>query len=525
MSDEITSIFQQRRQLALDIAKMAEAESEAELAAAAQTVAQAYPAGLILAEIVKNLNTLSSQLRGGLGHLAALLPETDVIPTLRSVAANRQNGAQERITAALLLERYVGDLVSASLLNDLDQSNEVAFQSLREAIDEGKNNRHILLEYAVQMRQAGGEIAYLVMDLLDRLAERDRVELLRLIALDDRIPVAAAALERLERLAQGEAGQEALAALHTLAFVLPPVLAPSAERSLRKLRFSGLRYQPPQPEGWRCLISPADMGGFQSIWFARMPTTLEDPQADGAILGVIANGRVGLAYAFGRERITAEEMPAPRTLGEIARVNLDGGRSTLMLEVPFDYGRWRIQQALAAHWQAATELPDEFRLYCDLIARFDAPEIEPALRACHEEQIEAQTEGQTEALPGHALQTAAAALLADPAMTAWLRPHGLLVIGLNEQESRISANARAGLVQSILSELEQHPERDVLRLAMIEGLRSQAAWLMLAGRQEQSDRALLLARHLHNAPPSRNPLLAQIIEAGLQAQAASDDRA
>ena len=244
----------------------------------------------------------------------------------------------------MLLERYVGDLVSASLLNDLDQSNEVAFQSLREAIDEGKNNRHILLEYAVQMRQAGGEIAYLVMDLLDRLAERDRVELLRLIALDDRIPVAAAALERLERLAQGEAGQEALAALHTLAFVLPPVLAPSAERSLRKLRFSGLRYQPPQPEGWRCLISPADMGGFQSIWFARMPTTLEDPQADGAILGVIANGRVGLAYAFGRERITAEEMPAPRTLGEIARVNLDGGRSTLMLEVPFDAGgysrRW-----------------------------------------------------------------------------------------------------------------------------------------------------------------------------------------
>ena len=87
MSDEITSIFQQRRQLALDIAKMAEAESEAELAAAAQTVAQAYPAGLILAEIVKNLNTLSSQLRGGLGHLAALLPETDVIPT-RSARAH-----------------------------------------------------------------------------------------------------------------------------------------------------------------------------------------------------------------------------------------------------------------------------------------------------------------------------------------------------------------------------------------------------------------------------------------------------
>ena len=519
MSDPLTSAFQQRRQLALDLSSMAETETEQELLVAAQAIVESYSADIILGEIVKRLDTPNSQLRGGLGHLAALLPPEEVVPVLRSAVGDRRNGAQERITAALLLERFVGEPVPAALLSDLSQSNEVAFQSLREAVGDGIFNRHILLEYAVQMRQAGGDIAYLVMGLLDRLPETDRVELLRLIALDDRQAVAAAALDRLERLAQGEAGPQALAALHTLHFVLPPALVPVAERSLRKLHFGGLRYEPPAPHGMRCLISPADMGGFQSIWFVRMPAADGAGQdAGGALLGVIANGRTGLAHAFGRERMAAEELPAPYPVGETVAIHARDDRSTAMLEAPFDFGRWRIQAALAAHWRTSSELPDEFKLYCDMIARYAAPAVSPELAAIFTGEPDEDVAPQT----ADDLHADAANLLGHPAMAGWMRPHGLLAVR-HERPLRMSAAARAALARTILAELEEHPEQELLRLAMTEGLRSQAAWLLIAGSREQSDRALRLARALPHLPPSSNPLLALIVEAGLNASQASSD--
>jgi len=521
MSDQLTNAFQQRRQLALDLSSMAETETEEDLQAAAQAIAESYSADLILAEIVKRLDTPNSQLRGGLGHLAALLPPEEVVPVLRSAAGDRSNGAQERITAALLLERFVGEPVPAALLSDLSQSNEVAFQSLREAVDDGKLNRHILLEYAVQMRQAGGDIAYRVMDLLDRLPESGRVELLRLIALDDRQAVAAAALDRLERLAQGEAGPQALAALHTLHFVLSPALASVAERSLRKLRFGGLRYEPPKPHGLRCLISPADMGGFQSIWFVHMPAADGTGQnAGGALLGLIANGRTGLAHAFGRERIAVEELPPLRSVGETVEIAARDGRGAAMLEAPFDFGRRRVQTALAAHWRTSSELPDEFKLYCDLIARYAAPEASPELAAIFAGESDEDVAPQTP--PADDLQADAANLLSHPAMAGWLRPHGLFTLR-QERPPRMRTAARAALARTILAELEEHPEKELLRQAMEEGLRSQAAWLLIAGSREQSDRALRLARALPHLPPSGNPLLALIVEAGLNASQASDD--
>ena len=55
-----------------------------------------------------------------------------------------------------------------------------------------------------------------------------------------------------------------------------------------------------------------------------------------------------------------------------------------------------------------------------------------------------------------------------------------------------------------------------------EGLRSQAAWLLIADSREQSDRALRLARAAASAA-QRQPLLALIVEAGLNTSQASDD--
>ncbi len=518
MSESMSQAFQQRRQLDLALSKLAVTQSEQQLLSAAQAIAQAYPSKLILPALVKNLNTPNSQLRGGLGHLAALLPVDEAAPALRVVAADRRKDAQERITAALILERFVGEPVPAALISDLSQSNEVAFQSLREAVEDARQNRHILLEYATQMRQAGGDIAYMVMELIDRLPAGDRVEMLRLIALDDRLPVASAALSRLEQLARGEAGPQALAALHTLHFVLPPELAASTERTLRKLRFAGLRYQPPSPEGWRALMTPANMGGYHTIWFVRMPSAGGGGlHADGARLALILSGHAGLAHAAGAEGLSGQRLPAPRAVGELVTVQMGEGQAATMLEIPFDFARWLVFEALGAHWQTASELPAEFKLYCSWIGQFAAPQVTPDLQACF-----ADAPDTAWALFVPELEEATSALLAHPVMALWLHGQALLTPAQIRQvkgRRRPVAEARAAQIRAVLAELDEQPEGALLRQSMAQGLSVQAAWLLLAGSPEQSERARLLAHATRELPLSQNPLPARVIEAGLAASA------
>src|SRR5690606_2359276 len=141
MSDKIIHSFQQRRQLAQAIDDLAQTRSEAELLAQVRNMVHNFPPDLLMGQLIKLLDTPNSQLRGGLGHLAALLPPEEVVPALRSAAANRGNPPQTRITAALILERFLGESLPPALLGDLNQSNEVAFQSLLEAVEEGAHNR------------------------------------------------------------------------------------------------------------------------------------------------------------------------------------------------------------------------------------------------------------------------------------------------------------------------------------------------------------------------------------------------
>ncbi|MCB0071693.1 MAG: hypothetical protein KDE20_09560, partial [Caldilineaceae bacterium] len=159
MSDKIINTFQQRRQLTQAIEAMGDTRTEAELTAAARRIAHTYPADLVLSTLLKYLDTPKSQLRGGLGHLAALLPGDEATAALRSAVANRGNDPQIRITAALILERFLGQTLPGALISDLEDSNEVAFQSLREAVEEGRENRHILLEYVTQMRETEAGVA------------------------------------------------------------------------------------------------------------------------------------------------------------------------------------------------------------------------------------------------------------------------------------------------------------------------------------------------------------------------------
>ena len=124
MADKIIHSFQTRRQLGQAFEELEATSNEVELIRQAQTVIQQFDEDLVLGELVRRLDTTSSQMRGGLGHVAALLSPDKVGAALRGAAGDRQNSPQARITAALVLERFLGQDLPAGVMSDLDQSND-----------------------------------------------------------------------------------------------------------------------------------------------------------------------------------------------------------------------------------------------------------------------------------------------------------------------------------------------------------------------------------------------------------------
>ncbi len=75
MSDnKVLNMFQMRRQMAEAFQAMDGAANEMALIDLAHEIVDTFPTELVLNTLVKQLDTESSQLRGGLGHIATFLP-------------------------------------------------------------------------------------------------------------------------------------------------------------------------------------------------------------------------------------------------------------------------------------------------------------------------------------------------------------------------------------------------------------------------------------------------------------------
>ena len=507
MADKIIHSFQQRRQLTQAVEAMAQTQNEAELMEVARELVRAHPVDLLAATVIKYLDTPNSQLRGGLGHIASLLPPEEIGPQLRAAAANRANTAQLRVTAALILERFLGETLSPAILNDLSQTNEVAFQSLREAVEESAYNRHVLWEYISQMHETNEQVALMVLDLAERLAPDDRVDFYRLLAQDEWVVVARAALSRLEHLAAENEG--ARQALYSLRFMLAPDEAEQVTRTMRKLQFTGQHYTPAVPEGWRALMSPTDVGGSYSIWFVKKPTL---GRSDGTLLGLVVNHRLGVLQTFGSETLPDEQLPSVHPVGQLVTVRSDVGQSAVLLEVPFDVARWLLAQVHSAQWAAVPlrPLPGEYRLFGDRLWIFDVPEVAPELARYF-------APDESTLPPLDELDKAAEELLAHPALDGWSFNNRQLLQSLGAAGSSLAELPMAEVASIMLRELTQRTEYVQLLAALSLALRAQAVWLHIAGNVESAKRAHLLARTMAQLPPTQNPLLLRLLEAGLRA--------
>jgi len=517
MADKIINTFQQRRQLENDIAALTETENEAALLQAVRHIAQNYPTDMVRNGLLKNLDTNSNQMRGGLGHLATLLPPEEITSALRSTVADRARPPQVRLNAAMILERFLGQEVAPALLSDLQDSNDIAFQSLRDAVTEAEQNRYILLEYVTQMREESAEVAHLVVEHAARLSAANRLELLRLIAQDDRPPVANAALQQLEQMTAAdtvaEVGDELARTLHTLHYTLPPEQAQRIQRALRKLQFGGAGYTPPATAGWRALLSPAEASGNQAVWFLSTPP--EDAPS-GPFLSLVVNLYTGVLAAYGHDEMEAVDLPTSHEIGELVAVAAADNEDTVLLEAPFDFGRWLVQQALTAHWEgrAWQSLFGEYSLYNDWIWQFDAPQVDETLLALC--TIEATQDDDAATLDPVQIETAATELLRHPAMLGWHTYGRLIVQTLREHVALDAHRPATENAITLLRSLTGWLEHKAIFHGFQAGLRTQAGWLQIAGSQRSAQHAQFLATHFAHIPPEQNPFLVQLFAQALQ---------
>ncbi|MEZ4659031.1 MAG: hypothetical protein R2911_15815 [Caldilineaceae bacterium] len=512
MDDKIINTFQQRRQLEAAIDELSQAKTERAMLRMVRQMARTYPASMMLNVLLKHLGDANSQLRGGLGHLATLLPPEEVTPALRSAAASRQNSAQMRFNAATILERFLGEDVPPALLSDLENSDELAFQSLCEAIEEAERNRYVLLEYVTQMREEEEGVAYFVLEQLRRLPAADRVDLLRLMAQDDRPGVAAAALSDLEALNPAEAGDRLMLTLHSLTITLPPDLRARVARQIRKLQFSGWGYEPPSPVGWRALLGPAEASGNQTVWILYTPSAAREQMAC-AFVSMVVNVRTGILATYGSDEMAREDLPQPHPVGELFTVSLDDDQSMVFLEAPFDYGRWLVQKALYAHWEGTAWQPlfGEYSLYNDWLWQFGEPVVDEALSAYFQPHVE------MEYTPAE-LVNAAAELARHPSLHSWYTHTRMLLRAVrNDLYVNLDLDDDEPLrADAVLQEIESWPDMHLLFQGLQAGLQAQAAWLHLAGDMRNAEHAALLAHSITAMPGHENPLLLELFGRGLR---------
>ncbi|MBK8046100.1 MAG: hypothetical protein IPK16_02595 [Anaerolineales bacterium] len=508
--DGIIHGFQQRRQLEVDLRALGETANDAELMTEAQKIAANYPASLIQAGILHRLGVANSQERGGLGHLSALLPEAAISDALRAVAVNRQKSPQERSAAALILERYLEEPLSPTLMADLAGNEDIPFQSLLEAVNEGHSNRHILLEYVTQMGEHGVDTAFMVLGLIDRLPPADQVELLRLIAQDMRPQVGKSAVDRLVELAQGNEWQEAIRALHTLRFALPPEPAQGVDRSLRKLQFAGRRYTPPPTDGWRALISPADAGGFASVWLVRDPE--ESKNIDATMLGFVLSTHAGIVQFTGVEGVPPSHLPAQQAVGSMVTVRTAGDQVMVLLNTDFEVGRWLVWQCVQAGWRR-TPAPrhEEYALYNDWVWQFQAPHLPDTLNELWLRSADPAPVPDTAEL-AHLSEL----LLSHPAMDSWAAWARAVWVSVESPHRTPIDVSRTALVGLLLKEIARLPDKEELVLSMHAGLRVQSLWFAIAGDERNAERAATLAAAMLKIPLENQPFVATLLDNGLQ---------
>jgi hypothetical protein len=357
------------------------------------------------------------------------------------------------------------------------------------------------------MQQHDEEIAALVMEHLGQLPAADRSPLLRLIAQDARQRTAREALRRLEALAT--AGDvEALRALSSLQWTLPPALAGEVTRMVHKLHLRGVSASIPPSEGWRALLAPAEASGEMWLWL------LTEPEADAQevqLATLLIQPRGGILSAHFVERVDRSRVPEQQRIRHTVAVPLSPSEETIILEIPFELGRALVQMALRAHWRGDAPIPlaGEYRLYNEWIWQFGKPTLDPGLQALVDEPWPAGPLSQRNA------EKAADALLAHACMSSWIIPSVQVNFALFAGEPGVVAKEPTEMARRFLTFLAGTREAGELLHSLTDALRMQSIWLHIAGESDLSRYARTLSAHMFDWRLDENPLVFRMTVKGM----------
>ncbi len=495
---KIITTLRQRRWIESEIQRMLEARTEAEFMERAIRVADS--GGQVIPVILNRLDTANSQLLGALGTIAAYLDTDEIVLALRGVATSPTRSDRERMAALLILDRFLEEELDEELFGGLQNPQEVAVQSLVEMLDEAEANRFILLEYVYALKEQPLEIVKIIMETMRELEGERTVEPLRLLAQDERRPVAQEAIHLLGTIRS----PRAVKALQSLLVTVAPDRQPLVERSVRKLSLSGMKVEPlPAPdEHWRALISPLDGQGNQSVWFIHhLPG-----QTTCHFLAVLLDDHLGLKSAFGDDEAPVERFPARKPLGAVHFLTM-AEAGLMMLEADFDYGRRLVLEGLKRSWATGTSLPPEYCLLNDLLWMYDHSET-----LLYRPQLPVLEGGHVvkEMLPY------TTALLDHPAFANWFLQSELVYRATVKMLTEPSWEGDPFEVKAGLNYLIKSYFDDKAVALYRRRLEAMSEWMMRAQDDRMARLALVAALALDEVPTEKHPLLVGLIERELK---------
>ena len=491
MSDQERRIIRFGDRLAIDraVKNLANARNAYEMDRQARELAtRGKPA---LNALLRHLDASDPALRGGLGRLAQHLDPEMVIPALRQAAMDTSRTDAARLTAVMILERYLGQEIDPALAQRIPASYDVARESGEEAIAIAETEPLVLVEYADQLLDEPPEIVHAVLQVIKTMEDPRRARLLMAVAAygdaslqRDIIPALGAIRHPL-----------AVQALQTLWHLTLPELRPLIQRQLQKLRMAGVQAHPPGE--LRALWSPVNAQGHSFLWFIHH----HQEENRGDLLTLILHDQLGMVYASAYPDLELNTLPMPAPKGTIHRVRMvDSHHQVLLVELDPALGLQMLDEALERMAANEAPWPGEIVVFGHWLW---------GDRALPPQQIPWPP------LPAPQGKEATAALLEHPAFAGWL---WLLSDAFLAAHAEKTLHKDGPSHEQVVNTLLDEPNRGLLS----QRLQQQARWLQLA-RQHNEASQVLAVREAIDAGDRTHPFVRELAWRSLIA--ATADRA
>ncbi|NOX63731.1 MAG: hypothetical protein GXP42_17540 [Chloroflexi bacterium] len=364
-SDRIIHGFGER--LAIDKAVRAMGDAPDRFGLEEQARALARRGAAVVPALLRHLDTDNATLRGGLGLLAQHLGAELVAPALKRAATDTRRSNQARLTAVMILERYLGETLPPELVRRLPDPASVARQSALEALALAESNPAVLLDYASQLLEEPDEVVESVVNVIAGLDNPRRARLLAIIACYAPVEIAAHIVGLLGRMREADA----LMSLRVLSHLMDERLRAAAARQARKLQLAGVRLE--SDSRLRALWSPINAQGLSLLWFIRHIDGAESAR----LMQLVLADMSAVAWVEAQPVVPLQRLPFPSSFGHRHLVQAYGGSERIpLIELPPEFGLRLLDEALVGEWEASagdetihSEARDVLALYGDWLWR------------------------------------------------------------------------------------------------------------------------------------------------------------